>query len=115
MDVFRRLVADSDVFRREVADSRRWSTIPSEFTNALRRFSPQIDELPMEVAVSRCGSTIPIEFTHGLRHFSISRKRGSTIPKIPNGIHDSLIFLTNIVDRRVTNDFAVSRHRSTIF
>ena len=34
---------------------------------------------------------------------------GSTIPKIPNGFHDSLIFVTNNVDRRVTNDFAVSR------
>ena len=36
------------VFRREVADSRRWSTIPIEYTNA----SPRIDEFLMEVAVA---------------------------------------------------------------
>ena len=41
------------VSRREVAESRRWSTIPIEFTNALRRFSPRIDEFLMEVAVAR--------------------------------------------------------------
>ena len=80
--------------------------IPIEFTNALRRFPPRIDELLMEVAISRCGSTIPIEFTHGLRHSSISRKRIDEIEDTER--------TTYYVDRRVTDDFAVSRRDSTI-
>ena len=60
--------------------SLRGSTIPFELlTNALRRFSPRIDDVLMEVAVSRCGSTIPIEFTHGLRHFSQADRRRRTV------------------------------------